>query len=68
MRNWGFLYGAALTSSMILSMSEGLFGAHPSPNPVLSLVTNSAYFFVPLSMIFRMWNKEPFGKQITSEK
>ena len=61
LKNWGFLYGAALTSSMILYMAEGLFGAHASPEPVRYLVTNGAYFLVPLSMIFRMWKKEPFG-------
>lgn len=67
MRNWGFLYGAALASSMILYMSEGLFGAHPSPDPGLYLVTNAAYLLVPLSMIIRMWKKEPFGQQIAPE-
>jgi steroid 5-alpha reductase family enzyme len=67
-RNWGFLYSAALTSSMILYMSEGLFGAHPTPNPMIYLITNAAYFLVPLSMIIRMWKKEPFGPQSFSAK
>lgn len=64
-RNWGFLYGCALTSSMILYMSEGLFGFHASPQPLLYIVTNIAYILIPFSMIFRMWKQEPFGRKTT---
>ena len=63
-RNWGLVYGAALTSSMILYMAEGLFGTHASPDPTLYLVTNLAYILVPLSMVVRMWKERPFGEAV----
>lgn len=56
----GLMYGFMLTSSMFLYMSEGLFGQYASPDPGLYLVTNMAYFLVPLSMIFRMRHLKPF--------
>ncbi len=63
-RNWGLVYGAALTSSMSLYMAEGLFGTHASPKPVLYLVMNLAYILVPLSMVVRMWKERPFGEAV----
>jgi len=62
-RNLGFLYGCALTSTMILYMADALFGANPSPMPLYFILMNLPYLLVPLSMIFRMWSPRPFGRK-----
>lgn len=60
-RNFGLIYGAALSSTMIVYMADGMFGINGSSSPLYFFAVNILYFLVPLSMIFRMWKPRPFG-------
>lgn len=60
-RNFGLIYGAALSSTMIVYMADGMFGVNASPSPIYFFAVNILYFLVPFSMIFRMWKPRPFG-------
>jgi len=60
-RNFGLIYGAGLSSTMIIYMADGMFGVNASPAPLLFFAVNIMYFLVPFSMIFRMWKPRPFG-------
>lgn len=60
-RNFGLIYGAALSSTMIVYMADGMVGINASPSPFYFFAVNILYFLVPFSMIFRMWKPRPFG-------
>jgi steroid 5-alpha reductase family enzyme len=60
-RNFGLIYGAALSSTMIIYMVDGMFGVNASPSPIFFFAVNVMYFIIPFSMIFRMWKPRPFG-------
>ncbi|MBF9015108.1 MULTISPECIES: DUF1295 domain-containing protein [unclassified Oceanispirochaeta] len=60
-RNFGLIYGGALSSTMIIYIADGLFGVNASPSPLFFFAVNIMYFLVPFSMIIRMWRPRPFG-------
>lgn len=65
-RNFGLIYGAALSSTMIVYMADGMLGVNASASPLYFFFVNIMYFIIPFSMIFRMWKPRPFGHKSAS--
>lgn len=63
-RNWirlpALLYGAAMFYSVVVYILMEIFSGHPDTDLLMLLLIGSPYTLVPLLLIYRMWQPNPF--------
>ena len=63
-RNWCFIWAAAMLMTVIIILGEELMGPHATDHPLLIIVANAGWIIFPVWLMVRMWRDHPFTREM----
>jgi hypothetical protein len=64
-RNWCFLWAAAMMTNVTIILGEEAWGAHATDRLGMVVFANASWFLFPMFVIVRMWREHPFTREAT---